>query len=335
MNVALRQLRAFLAVARHGSFSRAAQEVGLSQSAVSLSVRQLEIELGLKLLDRTTRQVHLTAVGTLLVASSSRLIGELDATLTELRDIGAQHRGHAKLACVPAVARSLMPRCVEHCWSRWPNISLDIDDSAATDVIRKVARGEVEFGIASGEFGSSELHVEPLMLDPFHLICRRDDPIASSGTVSWSQLAGRRLVMLNNTSGSRQVIETTLVRTGTKVDIVLEMAQPSSVLAMVEAGIGIAVVPELAAPRPDDVLLAVCRLVKPYVTRTILLLRRRDRSLSPAAAAVWAALLELYRDPADRKGSQNPVGSCRSQAKAASAASTRPQHAGPGTPKRK
>ena len=100
MNVALRQLRAFLAVARHGSFSRAANEVRLSQSAVSLSVRQLERELGLKLLDRTTRQVQLTSVGATLVASGSRLVDELDATLRELRDIGVQHRGHVMMACV-------------------------------------------------------------------------------------------------------------------------------------------------------------------------------------------------------------------------------------------
>ena len=294
MNVALRQLRAFLAVARHGSFSRAAQDVGLSQSAVSLSVRQLEAELGLKLLDRTTRQVQLTAVGATLVASGSRLVDELDVTLMELRDIGVQHRGRVKMACVPAVARSLMPRCVDHCSEKWPNISLGIDDCAATDVVRKVGRGEVEFGIASGDIANAELHIEPLMEDPFRLVCRRDDPIAASGVATWGQLSGRKLVMLNNTSGSRQVIEATLTRTRTRVDTFLELAQPSSILGMVEAGIGIAVVPQLAAPRQDDALLATCRLIEPSVNRTILLLRRRDRSLSPAAAAVWAALQELY-----------------------------------------
>jgi DNA-binding transcriptional LysR family regulator len=301
MNVALRQLRAFLAVARHGSFSRAAQEVGLSQSAISLSVRQLEAELGLKLLDRSTRQVQLTAVGATLVASGSRLVDELDVTLMELRDIGVQHRGRVKMACVPAVARSLMPRCVAHCSEKWPNVSLDMEDCAATDVIRKVGRGEVEFGIASGDIANAELHIEPLMEDPFRLVCRRDDPIAASGVATWSQLSGRKLVMLNNTSGSRQVIEATLARTRTRVDIFLELAQPSSILGMVEAGIGIAVVPQLAAPRRDDALLATCRLIKPSVSRTILLLRRRDRSLSPAAAAVWAALRELYGKYQSRK----------------------------------
>jgi DNA-binding transcriptional LysR family regulator len=296
MNVALRQLRAFLAVARRGSFTRAAEDVGLSQSALSLSVRQLENELGLKLLDRTTRQVQLTKVGQTLVASGSRLVDELDATLRELRDIGEQHRGRVVMACVPAVARSLMPKCVVYCSTKWPSISLSIDDSAASEVIQKVGRGEVEFGIASGAIVGSDLDVQPLMEDPFRLICRRDDLLAKNRSVRWAQLAGRRLVMLNNTSGSRQVIEATLASTGTQVEVFLELAQPSSVLGMVEAGAGIAIVPDLAAPRGDDTALVTCRLVRPEVSRTILLLRRKDRSLSPAASAVWAALLHLYRN---------------------------------------
>ena len=294
MNVGLRQLRAFLSVARRGSFTRAAEDVGLSQSALSLSVRQLENELGLKLLDRTTRQVQLTSVGQTLVATGSRLVDELDATLRELRDIGEQHRGQVVMACVPAVARSMMPKCVAYCSAKWPNVSLSIDDTAASDVIRKVGRGEVEFGIASGDISSSELHVQALMEDPFCLVCRRDDPLAKKRNVHWAKLAGRRLVMLSNTSGSRQVIEATLASAGTQVEVFLELAQPSSVLGMVEAGVGIAVVPELAAPRKDDTVLATLRLVKPEVNRTVLLLRRRDRSLSPAATAVWNALLHLY-----------------------------------------
>ena len=308
MNIALRQLRAFLSVARHGSFTRAAQDIALSQSALSLSVRQLENELGLRLLDRTTRHVQLTAVGRTLAATGSRLVDELDATLRELREIGEQHRGRVMLACVPAVARSLMPKCVAYCSAKWPNVSFGIDDCAASDVIRKVGRGEVEFGIASGEITGSELHVQPLMEDPFRLICRRDDAIAKGKNVRWAQLAGRRLVMLNNTSGSRQVIEATIARVGTEVEVFLELAQPGSVLGMVEAGIGIAIVPELAAPRLDDAVLATRRLIHPEVSRTILLLRRRDRSLSPAASAVWEAMLTLFRQSTTRSPGRRAAG---------------------------
>jgi len=301
MNVALRQLRAFLAVARRGSFSRAAEDVGASQSALSLSVRQLENELGLKLLDRTTRQVTLTTVGETLVATGSRLIDELDVTLRELRDIGQQRRGRVVMACVPSVARGLMPKCVEYCADKWPNISLSINDIAASEVVRKVSLGEMEFGLASGDIGGTELDIHPLMEDPFCFVCRKDDPWAKRGNIAWAQLEGRRLLMLNNTSGSRQVIETTLNRTGIRTEIFLELAQPSSIHAMVEAKLGVAVVPELAAPRRDDPTLTTRRLTKPDVTRTILLFRRKDRSLSPAAAAVWAALIDLYGDRKSKK----------------------------------
>ncbi|RTL52148.1 MAG: LysR family transcriptional regulator [Bradyrhizobiaceae bacterium] len=296
MNVDLRQLRAFLAVARRGSFSRAAEDIGASQSALSLSVRQLETELGLKLLDRTTRQVNLTAVGERLVATSSRLIDELDSSLKELKDIGQQRRGRVVMACVPSVARSLMPKCVDYCAEKWPSISLSINDIPASEVVRRVSLGEMEFGLASGDIGTAELEVYPLMEDPFRLVCRRDDPWARKTTIAWAQLSTRRLLMLNNTSGSQQVIETTLKQTGTRVEVFLELAQPSSIHAMVEAGLGIAVVPELAAPRRDDPVLTTRNLAKPHVTRTILLFRRKDRSLSPAAAAAWSALIHLYED---------------------------------------
>ena len=294
MNVALRQLRAFLAVARHGSFSRGAEEVAMSQSAISLTIRHLETELGVRLLDRTTRQVSLTAIGETLVATSSRLIDELDGALKELRDIGAQRRGRVAVSCVPSVARGLMPRCVEYCIEKWPNVSLSVDDVAASEVLRKVARGETEFGITSGDIAATNLVAEPLMEDRFYVVCRRDHPFARRKDVTWGELTGQRLLMLNNTSGSRKTIDETLVRANIPVEIFLELAQPSSVLGMVEGRLGVAVVPNLATPRRDDSVLTSRRLTKPKVSRTLYLLRRRDRSLSPAASAVWSTLLTLY-----------------------------------------
>jgi DNA-binding transcriptional LysR family regulator len=300
MNVGLRQLRAFLAVAKHGSFSRAAAEVAVSQSAVSFSVQQLESELGLRLLDRTTRQVKLTAVGETLAASGTRLLAELDTVLRDLKDTGERRRGKVVLACVPSVARGLMPACVAYCKKKWPEISFSIEDIAAKDVIARVMRGDVEFGLSGGALEASELHVEDLTQDPFVLACRRDDVLAKSKTIPWSKLSGRHLVMLNNTSGSRPQILETLTKIGVQARIALELAQPSSVLAMVEAGLGVAVIPTLVAPIAADPELTTRKLVKPSVSRTIFLVRRRDRSLSPAASAVWSALLTLFAAPENR-----------------------------------
>jgi DNA-binding transcriptional LysR family regulator len=295
MNVGLRQLRAFLAVAKHGSFSRAAEEVAVSQSAVSFAVQQLEGELGLRLLDRTTRQVRVTAVGETLAASGTRLLAELDTVLRELKDTGQQRRGRVVMACVPSVARGLMPGCVEYCAKKWPEIFFTIEDIAAKDVIAKVKRGDVEFGVTGGHIDASELHVEDLTKDPFVLACRRDDELARSKVVAWGKLSGRRLVMLDHTSGSRPQIMDTLTTAGVKAQISLELAQPSSVLAMVEAKLGIGVVPMLVAPIESHPALTIRKLVRPSVNRTIFLLKRRDRSLSPAASAVWSALVQLFR----------------------------------------
>ena len=294
MNVGLRQLKVFLAVAKHGSFSRAAEDIGMSQSAVSLAIRHVETELGVKLLDRTTRNVRLTTVGETLVATGARLLNELDTVLRELRDIGVQHRGTVAMACVPSIARSLMPRCIEHCTAKWPNVSFAIEDVAAREVVQKAVRGEIEFGISSGLISESELEIHKLMSDPFLLVCRRDDAFAKKKSVGWSQLAGRRLVMLNNTSGSRQQIVDTLARLEIQANIVLELAQPSSVLGMVEAGLGMAVMPEMVAPYKSHPALTTRPLTRPLASRDILLFKRKDRSLSPAAQVVWQSLFELF-----------------------------------------
>lgn len=296
MNVGLRQLRVFLSVARHGSFSRAAEEVAVSQSAASLSVQQLETELGVKLLDRTTRQVRMTAVGETLAANAARLIAELDDMLKEVRDVGRQRRGRVVMACVPSVARGLMPKCVDYCSRTWPDVSFAIEDVSAKDVVTKVRRGDVEFGVSGGEIDDTELHVESLVQDPFVLVCRRNDDLMKAKSVGWTNLSDRRLVMLNNTSGSRQQIVDTLAGVGVRPQIALELAQPSSVLAMVEADLGVAVVPQLVAPHLDHPTLMTRSLTRPSVSRTICLLRRRDRSLSPAASAVWSALHHLFDD---------------------------------------
>jgi DNA-binding transcriptional LysR family regulator len=126
------------------------------------------------------------------------------------------------------------------------------------------------------------------------LVCRRDDEFAKLKSVGWVSLSGRRMIMLNNTSGSRQQIADTLTSAGVKPVVALELAQPSSVLAMVEANLGVAIVPRLVAPDLDHPLLVTLSLNRPAVSRTIYLLRRRDRSLSPAAAAVWSALHHLF-----------------------------------------
>ncbi|WP_027214162.1 LysR family transcriptional regulator [Burkholderia sp. WSM2232] len=292
MNVTLRQLRVFIEVARLQSFSRAGDEVGLTQSAVSRCVRELEGEIGLKLIDRTTREVQLTDVGGNLVASVSRLLGDLDDALREIREIGEQRRGRVVVAASPTLACRLMPRVLASCGERFPHIALSLRDDVQSDVVRKVRSGEVDFGVIIGPFATDDLLSEPLMTDSFCLVSRDDHPLAARPEVGWADLEGEKLVMLDYASGSRPIIDAVMHEHGVSATVVQELGHSATVFGLVEAGLGVSVLPWLALPLPAGAALAARRLV-PRAERTVELVRRRDRSLSPAAEAVWGLIHEL------------------------------------------
>ncbi|AJZ59338.1 LysR family transcriptional regulator [Paraburkholderia fungorum] len=292
MNVTLRQLRVFIEVARLQSFSRAGDEIGLTQSAVSRCVRELEGEIGLKLIDRTTREVQLTDVGGNLVSSVSRLLTDLDDALREIREIGEQRRGRVVVAASPTVACRLMPRVVAACGRQFPYITLGLRDDVQSDVVRKVKSGEVDFGVIIGPFSADDLLSESLMTDSFCVVAREDHPLAARERVAWTDLDGQQLVMLDYASGSRPIIDAVMQEYGVSATVVQELGHSATVFGLVEAGVGVSVLPWLALPLPAGAAL-VARPLVPRAERTVELVRRRDRSLSPAAEAVWSLIRQL------------------------------------------
>ncbi|MBB5496402.1 LysR family transcriptional regulator [Paraburkholderia sp. MM5384-R2] len=292
MNVTLRQLRVFIEVARLQSFSRAGAEIGLTQSAVSRCVRELESEIGMKLIDRTTREVQLTDVGGNLVASVSRLLGDLDDALREIREIGEQRRGRVVVAASPTVACRLMPRVVASCGQQFPYVTLGLRDDVQSDVVRKVKSGEVDFGVIIGPFSDDDLLSETLMTDSFCIVSRDDHRLAAREQVTWKDLDGEQLVMLDYASGSRPIIDAVMQAQSVNATVVQELGHSATVFGLVEAGVGISVLPWLALPLPAGASL-VARPLVPRAERLVELVRRRDRSLSPAAEAVWNLIRQL------------------------------------------
>lgn len=292
MNVTLRQLRVFIEVSRQHSFSRAGERIGLTQSAVSRCIRELEAEIGLKLIDRTTREVLLTDVGASLGASVSRLLSDLDAALREVRELGEQRRGRVIVVAAPTVASRLMPRCVARCGAAYPFVTLVLRDLVQADVLRQVRSGEADFGVIIGPIEMDDLLVEPVMKDAFCLVCRHDHPLAGHAEVDWRALNGERLLMLDRTSGSRAVIDRVLLGLDVTVEVTQEFGHSATVFGMIEAGLGASVLPTLSLPLPADSSL-VTRPLVPRAERTVALVRRRERSLSPAAEAVWQLMQDV------------------------------------------
>lgn len=300
MNYSLKQLRVFVAIARHGSFSRAGEAIGLTQSAVSHSVKELEAEVGVRLLDRTTREVALTDAGLRLANRVELLLDELQAALLDARSFGVQRSGTVRVATSQTISAHLMPQCIAAGEREYPEIRIMLRDQAQQQVLHSVRNAEVDFGIVVDPVQAVDLECEAVLHEPFLLLCRDDHPFAAQPAVRWSALNGCRLVLQDYASGSRPLIDSALRQQGVEAQVVQEIGHPATLFPMVAEGIGISIFPALALPLPEGGRLRVRRLV-PEINRALMLVRRKNRSLTPAAEAIWqvarqqAALLQQRR----------------------------------------
>lgn len=286
MNYTLRQLRTFVAVARHGSFSQAGQLIGLSQSAVSHSVKELEAEIGVRLLDRTTREVLLTGAGQQLATRLTRLLEELNTTLLDVRSYGEQRSGTVRVAASQTPSAHLMPQCLASTQQHYPDIRVILHDRVQQAVLHSVRNAEVDFGIVIGPLGDAEFDAEEILQEPFLLLCHQNDALAQTESVTWAMLTDRNMVLQDYASGSRMLVDAILQQLAVRVNVVQEIGHPATLYPMVEAGIGISILPALALPLPSGRKLVVRRLY-PEMNRSLMLIKRKNRSLTPAAEAVW------------------------------------------------
>ncbi len=286
MNVSLRQLRVFQAVAACGNFTRAGAQVGLTQPAVSRCVTELEQQLGLKLLDRTTREVALTDAGRGLAARLERVLDELDATLQDVRGLATQRRGRVRVASSPTLSANLLPECIALCQRAHPGVQLVLLDRIQHDALASVLSGEVDFGVVIDPEPRDELHCEAILSEPFCLVCPAGHRLARKRSPRWQDLAGEPLVLLDHASGSRRLIDQALREQGVQAPVAQEVGHATTIFRMLDAGLGISVVPTLALP-PAGMPGLVARPLLPRIDRQITMVRRRHRALAPVAETAW------------------------------------------------
>ncbi|RKE39807.1 DNA-binding transcriptional LysR family regulator [Paraburkholderia sp. BL23I1N1] len=294
MNVSLQQLKVFVAVARERSFTRAAREFDLTQSAVSRCVRELEDAVELKLFDRTTRQVALTHAGASLERRIGRLLDEIDLTLREERAAYEGHTGVVVLASNPVLSSSWVAQGLARCASAFPELIVSVKDQAQSNVLASVEQGEVDFGVVSvaEPLSADQLHAQVVFTTPLHVVMPPAHPLARHAGVAWSALQDWALVTLNADAGMRAAFELALGARGMKGRPVQELGHVAAVSRMVELGIGIGVLP-VGGHWPAPAASLVSRPLVPEINLTTLLVQRRNRSLRPNAAAAWAQFAAL------------------------------------------
>ena len=299
MNITLRQLRVFLAVAQQQNFSRAGEAVGLTQPAVSRSITDLEQQLGVQLLHRSTRDVELSDAGRLLQGRATRVLDELDAALLEVRGLATQRHGRVRVASSPTLSAHLMPECIARCARQHPGLQLQLLDRIQQGALDSVRAGDVDFGVVIDPTEPEDLHCEAILSEPFCLVCPADHALAQRPEVHWRELVGHPLVLLDHASGSRRLIDRVLEQHAPDCQVVQQVGHTTTIFAMVQAGLGIAVVPRLAVAQSGmESAGLVHRRLLPVVERQIMLVHRRHRRLAPVVQLVW----DLVRDVARARG---------------------------------
>lgn len=295
MNFDLADLRAFLAVADLGSFRGASENLHLSQSAVSRRVDKLEEALGVELFSRTTRRVELTTIGRTFVHRARSVINELGNALLGIADFAERISGEVTIACVPSAVGYFLPSVIREFHRLHPGIRVRLIDESSAEILLAVAQGEADFGVTYIGTQEPDIEFEPLLEDRFVVACPRGHALAQRKRVTWAELAKHECVSLAQGSGNRFLVDQALAHVEHKPKWFCEVRHVPALVSLVEAGLGLGVVPRLAMPPLGHSTLLSISLEKPRVSRMIGVIRRRGRALRPAAELFRKLLLELKR----------------------------------------
>lgn len=285
MRITLKQIDAFLAVAETGNFSRAATRLQSAQPALSQAVKELETELGVRLLDRTTRRVELTEAGREFQASAGKIVEDLGLAVGNLHALAERKRGRIRVAAPPLLAAAVLPEAIAEFRTEAPGISVDLIDTSTDQIMESVRSGRAECGLGTFPPGGEQIERLPLARDELMLFCHRTSPFAERRTVDWKALEGEPLVTLTRDSGIRLLTEVGFESAGIELVPVHEVGHITTAIALVEAGLGVAVLPTYALAAARNGALTGRPLAAPTIAREIHLIHASGRSVSPAVAA--------------------------------------------------
>ena len=280
----LRQVRAFLKVAELQSFTRAAAELHVSQSALTVQVKQLEDELGVLLLDRNKRGVTITTAGRDLLGPLRQLVDDAQSIAGYARDISAVRTGAVAIAALPTIAAGILPGVLRRFARRNPEIRFAVQDVVADRVRELVSGRTVDLGLGTAAPQDRELKATPLYQDSLAAFVGMDHPLAKRKELNLHEILRYELILPNRESSVRRIVEAAIGRERGSANIRYETNFMPTSLAMARAGLGAAILPESAAGLNVAGLVRI-PFTKPVLQRQICLLERRDRSLSPSAAA--------------------------------------------------
>ncbi len=278
-----RHFQAFVAVARHLHFTRAAEEIHITQPSLSLLIRQLEEKLGVKLITRSTRQVALTEMGKTFLPLAENAVNDLDSAVRLMKDLSNLQAGKVTVAAFPSVAANQLPPILVEFHRKYPNVKVQVVDSIWGTVVEKVRSGIADFGVGSEPPEMENLAFQKIYDDQIMLLAAKDHPLANAKSLTWHQVETEEIVLLSAETGVRQSIDAALAGTGIELKPIMEPALVQTAAALVAAGAGLGIILSsyLTAIRMEG--LVAIPLTKPSIPRPVGIITRRNSQMTPAA----------------------------------------------------
>lgn len=295
-NVTLRQLSVFESVARHLSFTRAAQELHLTQPAVSMQVKQLEEQVGLPLLEQIGKRNYLTDAGRELQHYAREVAALLDEAGMVLAEMQGVQRGRLNIA-VASTANYFAPRLLATFSTRFPGVTYSLDVTNRASLLRQLSENSNDLVIMGRPPEDMELAAESFMDNPLVIIASPDHPLAPRTGLQLRDLAGESFIVREQGSGTRIAMERFFAERGIALTTSMEMSSNEAIKQAVEAGLGLGLLSMHTLSLELEIgRLAVLDVAELPIMRHWYLVHRAGKRLSGAARAFKAFVLEEGRE---------------------------------------
>jgi DNA-binding transcriptional LysR family regulator len=289
----VRDLQVFLSVSKHLNYTRAGEEINLSQPSVSVRIHQLESELRAKLFEQLGKKVVLTDAGQLLVPYANRVIAAIEDAHHAIDELQGLERGSLRIGASTTPGMYLVPQVVARFKRSHPKIDIHLRIKDTREVEDGVLNNEFDFGFVGGHLAAAEVSAHAWLTDELLLVVSPDHRLRNKKTVRKQDLEGESFIVRESGSATRATIVTQLQQANFELETVIEMENPESIKKAVQSGLGIAFISKFAiATELKAKTLTAIRVRDLTINRELKIVHRKDKHLSRAAVA----FIEMARD---------------------------------------
>ncbi|WP_164742994.1 LysR family transcriptional regulator [Mesorhizobium sp. Z1-4] len=291
--IKLRHIEAFVAIADASSFREASEQLLVSQSALTVTIRQLEEIVGIRLFDRTTRRVSVTEAGAAFLPGARRLLQDLRSVLGELETFVSLDRGCVRMAALPSIAAEWLPSAVSRFSRNYPKIDFEFHSDDSQGIYRQLLDREIDFGLAGQVLPHPEISHQKVVSQPVALVTWPKHPFAQRAQpVRWTELKGATFIHAGNSDSIRAVVEEHPELQETFSNTRYKTNKANIVAALVREQLGVTAVTPVVIPKEIRDDLAVLPLIEPEIIRNVYVVKRYDTSLLPVTHEFMGFIVE-------------------------------------------